>query len=68
MREPAEANCEYLICSDGLHDMLSDDEIAGCLSADLQASVRLLFDRAMAEGGIDNISIILARLESGEDA
>jgi serine/threonine protein phosphatase PrpC len=68
MREPAEANCEYLICSDGLHDMLSDDEIAACLSADLQDSVRLLFDRAMAEGGIDNISIILARLESGEDA
>jgi serine/threonine protein phosphatase PrpC len=48
--------------------MLSDAEIAACLSADLQGSVRLLFDRAMAEGGIDNISIILARLESGEDA
>jgi len=68
MREPAEVNSEYLICSDGLHDMLSDREILACLSADLQDSVRLLFDRAMAEGGIDNISIILARVESGDDA
>jgi serine/threonine protein phosphatase PrpC len=68
VREPAEGNCEYLICSDGLHDMLSDREISACLSANLQDSVHLLFDRAMAEGGIDNISIILARVESDEHA
>lgn len=67
-REPAELGCAYLICSDGLHDMLSDHDISACLSADMRGSVRLLFDRAMAEGGIDNISVILARVESGEDA
>ena len=66
VREPVQANCTYLICSDGLHDMLNDTQIAACMSADLDDSVRTLFECAMAEGGIDNISVILARLE--EDA
>ena len=63
IREPAQPNCAYLICSDGLHDMLDDATIAACLGTDLEQSVRTLFECAMAEGGIDNISIILARLE-----
>ena len=63
VRESAQANCAYLICSDGLSDMLNDETIAACLGADLDQSVRTLFECAMAEGGIDNISIILARLE-----
>jgi serine/threonine protein phosphatase PrpC len=63
VREPAQPNAEYLICSDGLHDMLSDAEIAGCLVPDLRDSVRTLFERAMDAGGIDNVSIILVRLE-----
>ena len=63
IREATQPNCAYLICSDGLHDMLDDATITACLSADLEQSVRTLFECAMAEGGIDNISIILARLE-----
>ena len=64
IREAAQPNCAYLICSDGLHDMLDDATIAACLGPDLEQSVRTLFECAMAEGGIDNISIILARLEN----
>ena len=56
----------FLICSDGLHDMLSDSDIASCLNDDLAHSVRLLFESAMDEGGIDNISIIYARIERSE--
>ena len=63
MREPAQPGSTYLICSDGLHDMLNDATIGACLTTDLDQSVRTLFECAMAEGGIDNISIILARLE-----
>ena len=63
IRESAQPDCSYLICSDGLHDMLNDATIAACLGTDLEQSVRTLFECAMAEGGIDNISIILARLE-----
>ena len=60
---PATAGAEYLICSDGLYDMLPDAAIARCLDPDPVKSVQALFEAAMDEGGIDNVSIILARLE-----
>jgi len=56
----------FLICSDGLHDMLSDRDIAGRLGDDLVGSVSRLFEGAMEEGGIDNISIIYARIERAD--
>jgi protein phosphatase len=67
-REQAEIGCAYLICSDGLHDMLSDHAIAACLSPNLDDSIRALFESAMDEGGSDNISIILAGLEAKDAA
>ncbi len=60
---PLAEGAQYLICSDGLYDMLSDAVIAGCLDADPVGSVQKLFDAAMDEGGIDNVSIVLARIE-----
>jgi serine/threonine protein phosphatase PrpC len=63
---PAVAGSEFLICSDGVYDMLSDAAISGCLDADPVRTVRALFEAAMDEGGIDNISIVLARMESGD--
>jgi len=59
---PLEAGAEFLLCSDGLHDMLTDSEIERCLDADLGASVQALFEHAMREGGVDNISIIQVRV------
>lgn len=65
MLESAAVGSEYLICSDGLHDMLSDGAIAACLTEDPARSVAALFESAMQAGGADNISIILARIEPG---
>jgi serine/threonine protein phosphatase PrpC len=62
---PATAGAAYLICSDGLYDMLSDAAIARCLDPEPARSVQALFEAAMNEGGIDNVSIILARIERG---
>lgn len=64
---PLEAGAEFLICSDGLHDMLSDPEIESCLDADLATTVTALFENAMSAGGIDNISIIHARIEPQDE-
>jgi PPM family protein phosphatase len=50
----------WLLCSDGLTDMLRDDEIARALQADDETAVRQLFTRAMEAGGDDNISIVVA--------
>lgn len=59
---PLEVGTELLVCSDGLHDMLDDSQIEACLAPDLGDSVRSLFEAAMREGGLDNISIIHARV------
>lgn len=52
----------FLICSDGLSDMVGVDVMESCLDADLVASVGRLVAAAIAGGGVDNISVLLARL------
>jgi protein phosphatase len=57
----------YLMCSDGLSDMLDDEAIAQILSSEgslEQKSVQLI-DAANANGGRDNISVLLALANSG---
>lgn len=54
----------YLLCTDGLNDMISDEEIHLTLSkysANLVQAGRELIRIANANGGKDNISVILAR-------
>jgi serine/threonine protein phosphatase PrpC len=54
----------YLLCSDGLNDMLDDQEIYAILSNSnysLEEAAQLLIDTANNKGGEDNISLILAR-------
>lgn len=60
----------YLFCSDGLTDMLSDDEIREILerdSATLEMACRSLIKKANDNGGFDNISVILAKAVSKGD-
>ena len=55
----------FLLCSDGLSDMLEDPEISTCLQTQaesLQHSVDQLIDRANDAGGRDNISVILVKV------
>jgi protein phosphatase len=57
----------YLMCSDGLSDMLDDEAIAQILASEAsleQKSVQLI-DAANANGGRDNISVLLAQANSG---
>jgi serine/threonine protein phosphatase PrpC len=57
-----------LICSDGLHGLLSDDDLASIASqADLAAGCRDLIALANDRGGPDNITVVLARLEANGD-
>ncbi len=52
---------QLLVCSDGLADMVSDDDLEQALAAG--ASATDLFHMACDGGGADNISIILAAVE-----
>jgi serine/threonine protein phosphatase PrpC len=55
----------YMMCSDGLSGMLTDDQMAAILSSslDLDQAVHAMIDAANEEGGVDNISVVLARIE-----
>lgn len=50
-----------LLCSDGLHAMARDDEIAAAIGPDAARSARALIDLANARGGKDNVTVALYR-------
>jgi protein phosphatase len=57
---------EILLCSDGLHGLLTDRELADIVSGeDLGHASRDLIELANQRGGHDNITVILARIEEG---
>ena len=66
----AEPDDIYLLCSDGLTDMISGDEILGLVegSDDLDAAARALVNAANAGGGEDNITVVLFQIGPGGDA
>lgn len=55
----------YLLCSDGLNDMLDDEAITLTLrdiDDSLDAGARRLVDQANERGGLDNVSVVLVRV------
>ena len=68
---PGEMGDLFLLCSDGLTDMLSETEIADVLVAaerDPEAAARALVDAANAHGGEDNVTVVLFELVEGAPA
>ena len=61
-----EPGTRFLLCSDGITDMLSLRAIEAASSDDDMATVEALFSQAMKAGGIDNISIVLVSIERGK--
>jgi protein phosphatase len=56
----------YLMCSDGLSDMLDDEQIARVMSGEDRLALRAaaLIRHANEAGGRDNISVILVRVKA----
>src|SRR4051812_5829319 len=54
-----------VLCSDGLSGQVTKDDIADIVrsESDLTTACKLLIDRANANGGPDNITVIVARFE-----
>ncbi|MDK2821089.1 MAG: family protein phosphatase [Clostridia bacterium] len=59
-----EGDC-LLLCTDGLYEVIEDDELAMILSRyqDLAKATRELINLALARGGPDNITVVLVRYE-----
>jgi protein phosphatase len=62
---PAQLNDIYLLCSDGLPDMVADEDIQATLSSlgvNLPLAAQQLVQQANDHGGRDNVSVILVRV------
>lgn len=59
-----------LLCSDGLSDFVDEAQLLQSLrdSVDLQQSCRDLFDKALAQGSDDNVSLVLVTVDALADA
>lgn len=56
----------FLLCSDGLYNVVSDEEIAGILAErDVELAAQRLIDKALEYGAPDNVSVIVVRGEAG---
>lgn len=56
----------YLMCSDGLTDLVSFEQIrsiAQTQAANIEAAVKALVDQAKARGGHDNITVVMMKVE-----
>jgi serine/threonine protein phosphatase PrpC len=62
------AGTQVLLCSDGLHGVISEDTIFQALSTDgqLQNKCQFLVDSARTAGGPDNITTVLLRVGNSE--
>ncbi|MFM1964470.1 MAG: hypothetical protein RL134_195 [Actinomycetota bacterium] len=59
----------YLLCSDGLHGLVSHDEIARILgSREPTVCVTELVDLALSRGAPDNVTVVVAHVVEGRDA
>lgn len=57
-----------LLCSDGLYDLVADEDIVAALRLPLRDGCRELIDRANAAGGSDNITVVLVAVALPHDA
>jgi hypothetical protein len=56
----------YVLCSDGLSGMMSDEEIQDIVtgSSEIRTACKKLIERANQQGGEDNITAVLIKIES----
>lgn len=67
IEDTVEVDDIFLLCSDGLNDMVDDEAIRLTLqryAANLETAAQRLVELAKAAGGKDNISVVLARADA----
>jgi protein phosphatase len=69
LQHDLEADDVFLLCSDGLSDMVADWQIQEILkeqSGSLEKAAETLISKANRNGGKDNISVILMQISQAE--
>jgi serine/threonine protein phosphatase PrpC len=69
LTDESRAGDVYVLCSDGLSGLVSDDQIHEVVTTipNLEEACTALIQRANFFGGTDNITVALARVEPGDD-
>ena len=63
LKEEYKAGDRYFLCSDGLTNMVQDEEILSInKELDVEAAMKQLMERALEEGGYDNITMIIVEI------
>lgn len=61
---PCKTGDRFLLCSDGVTDMVELNEIAAIISTpDLDTAAKTLLEKALANGGVDNTTLILCEVQ-----
>jgi protein phosphatase len=61
-----EVGDRFLLCSDGLTDLVADDVLAGCLDgADPDGAAERLVEAALEAGGLDNVTVLVSDVVDG---
>ena len=64
MKEKVQQGDKFILCTDGVTDMVSDKDIEQImLSEESKLKIKEIFDKAMKNGGKDNITILLVETE-----
>lgn len=68
VRLPIKINDRYMLCSDGLTDMLTEPEIKAILDENLtiKDTVNKLISSAIENGGRDNVTVLLCEIKVNE--
>jgi serine/threonine protein phosphatase PrpC len=68
LSEKTEVGDVYLLCSDGLSGMVTDDDMLTTVveAEELGAAADKLVEKANMNGGVDNITVMLARVDDGD--
>jgi serine/threonine protein phosphatase PrpC len=68
--DPVQKNDIFLLCSDGLHDLIGEKEILATIQqadADLDLGINELIKMANMRGGKDNITLVMAKILETDD-
>jgi len=68
--QPAQPGDVLLLCSDGLSDLLDDEDMLAAVrdhADDLDRACQALVDRANAKGGDDNITVLVVQAQAGNE-
>jgi protein phosphatase len=60
---PLMPGTRFLLCSDGLHGYIKDEDIAGIVEMGGTSAVQRFIDLANERGGKDNITAILVEID-----